>query len=59
MRLLEGLTLKGLTLKNRVVLPPMDTYSAGEDGRATPFHLVHYGSRALGGAGLIILKLQL
>lgn len=56
MRMLEEFALKGVTLKNRVVLPPMDTYSAGEDGRATPFHLVHYGSRALGGAGLIILE---
>lgn len=56
MRMLDEFAIKGLTLKNRVVLPPMDTYSAGEDGRATPFHLVHYGSRALGGAGLIILE---
>lgn len=49
-------TLRGLTLANRVVVPPMLTYSAAEDGSITPFHAVHYGARALGGAGLIITE---
>ena len=40
-----------LTLENRVVVSPMDMYSA-EDGTPNDFHLVHLGARALGGAGL-------
>jgi anthraniloyl-CoA monooxygenase len=40
--------LRGMTLANRVVVSPMCTYSA-EDGLPTDFHLVHYGSRGLGG----------
>ena len=48
--------LRGLTLRNRVVLSPMDTYSA-VDGTPNDFHLVHYGSRALGGAGLVVTEM--
>ena len=44
------LRLRGLTLPNRVVVSPMDMYSA-VDGTPGDFHLVHLGSRALGGAG--------
>ncbi|MDQ6826028.1 MAG: bifunctional salicylyl-CoA 5-hydroxylase/oxidoreductase [Candidatus Eremiobacteraeota bacterium] len=44
--------LRELTLRNRVVVSPMDMYSA-VDGLPTDFHLVHLGSRALGGAGLV------
>jgi 2,4-dienoyl-CoA reductase-like NADH-dependent reductase (Old Yellow Enzyme family) len=51
--LFEPLTLKGLTLKNRIVVSPMCQYSA-EDGFANDWHLVHLGSRAVGGAALII-----
>jgi anthraniloyl-CoA monooxygenase len=50
------LTLRGLTLPNRVVVSPMCMYSA-EDGQVTDFHLVHLGSRALGGAGLIFTEM--
>jgi anthraniloyl-CoA monooxygenase len=45
-----------LQLKNRVVVSPMDTYS-GIDGMPTDFHLVHLGSRALGGAGLVMTEM--
>lgn len=50
-------TLRDLTLANRVVVPPMLTYSAEPDGHATMFHEVHYGARALGGAGLVISEM--
>lgn len=50
--------LKGLALKNRVVMPPMCQYSvANKDGIATDWHYVHYVSRAIGGAGLIIIEM--
>jgi anthraniloyl-CoA monooxygenase len=44
--------LRGMELTNRVVVSPMSMYSA-EDGTPGDFHLVHYGARAQGGAGLI------
>jgi NADPH2 dehydrogenase len=48
--------LKNLSLKNRIVMPPMCMYCAPEDGRATPWHIIHYATRAVGGAGLIIVE---
>ncbi|WP_261623794.1 bifunctional salicylyl-CoA 5-hydroxylase/oxidoreductase [Nesterenkonia marinintestina] len=45
-----------LALKNRVVVSPMDMYSA-DDGVAGNFHLVHLGSKALGGAGLVMTEM--
>lgn len=51
--LFSPLTIKNTTLKNRIVVSPMCQYSA-EDGFANDWHLVHLGSRAVGGAGLII-----
>jgi 2,4-dienoyl-CoA reductase-like NADH-dependent reductase (Old Yellow Enzyme family) len=51
--LFAPLTLKKITLKNRIVISPMCQYSA-IDGFANDWHLVHLGSRASGGAGLII-----
>lgn len=48
--------LRGMTLANRVVVSPMATYSAVE-GTPTDFHLVHYGSRAQGGAGLVFTEM--
>lgn len=48
--------VRDVTLRNRIVMPPMATYVAGEDGRATDWHLVHYGARAIGGVGLIIVE---
>ena len=49
-------TLRGLTLANRVVVAPMDMYCA-TDGAPNDFHLVHLGSRALGGAGLVMTEM--
>ncbi|MET9609471.1 bifunctional salicylyl-CoA 5-hydroxylase/oxidoreductase [Streptomyces sp. NPDC006512] len=49
-------TLRGLTLRNRVVVSPMDMYSA-RDGVPGEFHLVHLGARALGGAGLVMTEM--
>ncbi len=54
--LFEPFTLRGVTLPNRVVMPPMCQYRATADGEATEWHLVHYGARAVGGAGLIIIE---
>jgi anthraniloyl-CoA monooxygenase len=48
--------LRGLTLANRIMMSPMAMYSA-EDGAANDFHLVHFGSRALGGAGLLYTEM--
>jgi anthraniloyl-CoA monooxygenase len=45
-------TLRGMTVANRVVVSPMAMYTA-EDGVPNDFHLVHFGARALGGAGLL------
>jgi 2,4-dienoyl-CoA reductase-like NADH-dependent reductase (Old Yellow Enzyme family) len=55
--LLDPITLRDLTLDNRIVLPPMCQYQAVEhDGVPTDWHLVHYGARATGGFGLIIAE---
>ncbi len=48
--------LRGLTIPNRVVVSPMCQYSA-TDGTVSDWHLVHLGSRAIGGAGLIIAEM--
>lgn len=48
--------LRDMKLKNRLVMSPMCTYSA-KDGVPTDFHLVHYGTRAMGGAGLIFTEM--
>ncbi|WEO94691.1 bifunctional salicylyl-CoA 5-hydroxylase/oxidoreductase [Streptomyces sp. FXJ1.172] len=48
--------LRGLTLRNRVVVSPMDMYCA-TDGVPGDFHLVHLGARALGGAGLVMTEM--
>ncbi|MFI0510165.1 bifunctional salicylyl-CoA 5-hydroxylase/oxidoreductase [Streptomyces sp. WSLK1-5] len=48
--------MRGLTLRNRVVVSPMDMYSA-TDGVPGDFHLVHLGARSLGGAGLVMTEM--
>ncbi|MDZ4836211.1 MAG: NADH:flavin oxidoreductase/NADH oxidase [Candidatus Melainabacteria bacterium] len=53
--LLSPLTIRGITLHNRVVVSPMCQYSS-EDGMADDWHLVHLGSRAVGGAGLVFTE---
>jgi len=54
-KIFELITFKDITIKNRIGLSPMCQYSA-ENGIANNWHLVHYGSRAVGGTGLIIVE---
>lgn len=54
-KLFTPLKIRELTLKNRIILSPMCQYSA-HDGIANNWHLVHLGSRASGGSGLIIAE---
>jgi 2,4-dienoyl-CoA reductase-like NADH-dependent reductase (Old Yellow Enzyme family) len=53
--LLSPFTIRGVTLRNRIVMSPMCQYSA-VDGLASDWHLVHLGSRAVGGAGLVMAE---
>ncbi|HEX2224458.1 MAG TPA: NADH:flavin oxidoreductase/NADH oxidase [Thermoanaerobaculia bacterium] len=53
--LLSPLTLRGVELRSRIVMSPMCQYSADE-GLANDWHLVHLGSRAVGGAALILVE---
>lgn len=53
--LFEPLQLRGVTFKNRIVVSPMCQYSS-TDGYANDWHFVHHGSRAIGGAALIIFE---
>ena len=53
--LFSPITLRGLTLPNRIVISPMCQYSA-EDGKANDWHMIHLGSLALSGAGLLCLE---
>ncbi|MDU0370631.1 NADH:flavin oxidoreductase/NADH oxidase [Hymenobacter endophyticus] len=54
-QLFTPLQQRGITLKNRIVISPMCQYSA-QDGFSNDWHLVHLGSRAVGGAALILLE---
>ncbi|TSC31353.1 NADH:flavin oxidoreductase/NADH oxidase [Corallococcus sp. Z5C101001] len=54
-KLFSPLKLRDITLRNRVVVSPMCQYSS-EDGFANEWHVVHLGSRAVGGAGLILTE---
>ena len=49
-------TMRAMTVANRIVVSPMDVYSA-QDGIPNDFHLVHLGARALGGAGLVFTEM--
>ncbi len=51
----QPLTLKSVTFKNRIGMPPMCQYSAS-DGFSNDWHYVHYGTRAVGGVGIIIVE---
>ena len=53
--LFDELKIRGLTLANRIAVSPMCQYSC-ENGLANDWHLVHLGSRAVGGAGLVIVE---
>lgn len=54
-RLFEPFALRSVHLRNRVAVSPMCQYSA-VDGLADEWHLVHLGSRAVGGAGLVVVE---
>ncbi len=54
-RLFSSLTLRGLTFRNRIFVSPMCQYSSN-DGMPNDWHLVHLGSRAVGGAGLVMVE---
>jgi 2,4-dienoyl-CoA reductase-like NADH-dependent reductase (Old Yellow Enzyme family) len=53
--LLEPLTVRGVTLRNRIGVSPMCQYSS-EDGMANDWHLVHLGARAVGGAAWVCVE---
>lgn len=55
MHLFDPLKLRAVTLRNRLAVSPMCQYSA-EAGRATDWHLVHLGARAVGGAALVVFE---
>ncbi len=55
MHLFAPLSLRSVTLRNRIAVSPMCMYSA-VDGRANDWHLVHLGARAAGGAGLVVFE---
>jgi 2,4-dienoyl-CoA reductase-like NADH-dependent reductase (Old Yellow Enzyme family) len=54
-QLFQPLTIRSVTLRNRIGVSPMCQYSA-DDGVANDWHFVHLGSRAVGGAGLVIVE---
>src|SRR5271165_5213283 len=53
--LFSPLTIRGVTFRNRIAVSPMCEYSS-DDGFANDWHLVHLGSRAVGGAGLVFTE---
>jgi 2,4-dienoyl-CoA reductase-like NADH-dependent reductase (Old Yellow Enzyme family) len=53
--LFTAFTMRGVTLRNRITMSPMCQYSA-TDGLANDWHLVHLGSRAVGGAGMVVVE---
>ncbi|MGZ3306091.1 MAG: oxidoreductase, partial [Asticcacaulis sp.] len=53
--LFSPIRLRGLDLPNRIVVSPMCQYSA-EDGAATAWHMMHLGSMAMSGAGLVVIE---
>lgn len=55
-QLFTPFVIKGVTLRNRVVMAPMCMYSADEQGMVQPFHKIHYETRAMGGVSLVILE---
>lgn len=55
--LFDPITIGSLELKNRVMMPSMLTNEVHKkDGVPTDFHMIHYGARALGGVGLILVE---
>ncbi len=54
--LFDPFRIRGVELRNRIVMPPMCLWSSGPIGEGTDWHFVHYGARAIGGVGLIIVE---
>lgn len=54
--LFSPFSLRSVTVKNRIALSPMCQYSCTDNGLPGLWHLVHYGSRAVGGVGLVIVE---
>jgi len=54
--LFDPITLRGVSLRNRIVISPLQEYAAETDGKALDFHLAHLGRFALGGAGLVFTE---
>ena len=54
--LFDRVQVGGCSLRNRVVMAPMSQHAAGEDGAPTDWHVEHYGARARGGCGTILLE---
>lgn len=58
MNIMSPIQIRGLELKNRIVMPPMCQFCVEKkDGKATDWHFVHYVSRAAGGTGLILVEM--
>ena len=56
-KLFEPISVRGVTARNRIWIAPMCQYSCeNQDGMASSWHLVHLGSRAVGGAGVVICE---
>ncbi|MGW2331174.1 NADPH dehydrogenase NamA [Streptomyces sp. NPDC001700] len=55
-KLYEPITIRDTEFRNRIAMSPMCMHSADAGGRVSDFHSVHYGARALGGAGLVMLE---
>ncbi len=56
MTLFKPLRLGELEIRNRIMMSPMSQRAAGEDALVGDWHLVHYGSRAVGGCGLVMVE---
>ncbi len=54
-RLFEQINIRSVEIKNRIMLSPMCQYSSS-DGKINNWHLIHYGSRAVGGAGIVMVE---
>lgn len=55
-KLLAPLRIRGIELRNRILISPMCQYSADAAGHESDWHLAHYGRLAIGGAGLVMLE---
>lgn len=55
-KLFTEMKIKNMVLKNRIVMAPMCMYCAPESGIVTPWHVMHYGTRAVGGVGLVMVE---